>query len=747
MDDVFGLLAPGARKWVYRQGWTDLRSIQKRAVRPILKADSDIIISAPTAGGKTEAAFLPACSAVAEREYGFSILYISPLKALINDQFRRLETLCDMLEIKVTAWHGDVPESAKKKVRLYPEGILLITPESLESLMIMRAGWVRESFPSLGYIIIDEYHTFVGSERGVHVQSLLGRLEHLLGSGGAVPRIALSATLGDMRGLAEHLRPDRSLPCLLLEDSDSGGLRLLMSVRGYVADDSPGEEYRDADQRVASDLYRLLRGESNLVFANSRKRTEQFALTLRELCEKNLVPNEFFPHHGSLSKELREELESRLHKETLPTTAVCTMTLELGIDIGKVKSIAQITSPHSVSSLRQRLGRSGRRGDPSVLRMFIEEQFLTKDSSVIDKLRLELLQSLAMARLLVEEKWYEPADTGLFHFSTLLHQILAVIAQWGGVRAKQLWDVLCGRGAFKRVTVDHFGMLLREMGKKRLITQMSSGELVLGETGEALVSHYSFYAVFKTSEEFRVVFQGRNLGTLPVHSMVLSGQHIVFGGRRWEIVSIDERKKVIEVVVAEGGRPPSFSGDGMFVHDRVRREMLGMYEREDYRIGSAEEKKDFIDDTAKDLFYEGLGYFRDLELRQRRVIKNGTDVCLIPWMGDRIVNTLSVLLVSEGYKANSFAGCVEIKNTDCAEVTASLRRFARQEGPDNTELAALVQNKKTEKYDYLLPESLLEEGYGAKAFDVDGAARWISEADQLRLLEPVMKRGRGKVQQ
>lgn len=738
MNDVFGLLAPGARKWVYRQGWIDLRSIQKRAVRPILDADSDIIISAPTAGGKTEAAFLPACSAVAEREYGFSILYISPLKALINDQHRRLETLCDMLEIKVTAWHGDVPESAKKKVRLYPEGILLITPESLESLMILRGGWVRESFCSLRYIIIDEYHTFVGSERGVHVQSLLCRLEHLLG-GGAVPRIALSATLGDIRGLGEHLRPDGSLPCLLLEDSDSVGLRLLMSVMGYVVGDSADEECGDADQRIAYDLYRILRGESNLVFANSRKRTEQFALMLRELCEKNLVPNEFFPHHGSLSKELREELESRLHKETLPTTAVCTMTLELGIDIGKVKSIAQITSPHSVSSLRQRLGRSGRRGDPSVLRMFIGEQFLTKDSNVIDKLRLELLQSLAMARLLVGEKWYEPADTELFHFSTLLHQILAVTAQWGGVRARQLWDVLCARGAFRRITVDHFGMLLREMGKKRLITQMSSGELVLGEAGEALVSHYSFYAVFKTPEEFRIVFQGRDLGTLPLHSMVMSGQHIVFGGRRWEIVSIDEQKKVIEVAAAEGGRPPSFSGDGMLVHDRVRREMLGMYEREDYRVGSAGEKKDFIDDTAKALFYEGLGYFRDLELRRRRVIENGTDVCLIPWMGDRIVNTLSVLLVSEGYRANSFAGCVEIKNTDCAEVTASLRRFARQGGPDSTELAALVQNKKTEKYDCLLPESLLEEDYGARAFDVHGAVRWISEADQLGLLGTVMK--------
>ena len=156
----------------------------------------------------------------------------------------------------------------------------------------------------------------------------------------------------------------------------------------------------------------------------------------------NFVPNEFFPHHGSLAKELREELEARLQKETVPTTAICTMTLELGIDIGKVNSVIQVTAPHSVSSLRQRLGRSGRRNSPAILRMFISENELNAKSNIIDNLRLELVQSLAMIRLLIVSNWFEPADTAQMHLSTLLHQVLAVIAQWGSVRVEEIYSLL-----------------------------------------------------------------------------------------------------------------------------------------------------------------------------------------------------------------------------------------------------------------------------------------------------------------
>ena len=740
MTDVFQRLDPGVQRWVYRQGWTELRDIQKKAIEPVLSGESDIVISASTAAGKTEAAFLPACSAIAGENDGFGILYLSPLKALINDQYRRLESICDMLDMKVTPWHGDSSQSKKRDARRYPEGILLITPESLESRLVLDPGWVRASFESLKYVIIDEYHCFVGSERGMHLQSLMHRLEHLLGrQSSPIPRIALSATLGDMAAVMSFLRPNSDFPRLLI--TGGGDMNLKLWVRGYVScvsDEPEGEDPEESseislptDIQVARDLYKILHGDSHLVFANTRRRTEKFAVLLSDLCGENSVPNEFFPHHGSLSKELREELESRLQKGKLPTTAVCTMTLELGIDIGKIKSVAQVTAPNSVSSLRQRLGRSGRRGEPAILNMFITETELTGTSGVVDKLRLELLQSIATIHLLLKEKWYEPPDPGLFHFSTLLHQVLAVTAQWGGVRADQLWSVLCKSGTFSNVTAGQFEVLLRHMGKENLIRQISGGELVLGEEGEKIVGYYGFYAVFKTPQEYRIVIEeeGKTLGTLPMDSFVLPEQHIIFAGRRWEVRDVDAGKRVVYVVPTKGGNPPKFGGDGMSVHDHVRQEMLRIYLEGGHHIESRGKKGEFMDVTARKLFSEGLQSFRDMGLANKRVIGLGKDVRLIPWMGDKIVNTLSVLLVMGGYNADKFAGVVEIEGVKSSDVSGHLKSFSKDNRPTNAELAKLVKNKQTEKYDHLLPEELLNEDYGARAFDIDGTIDWIRKAD------------------
>ncbi len=739
MDSVFELLDPTVQKWVYKQGWHDLRDIQKKAIKPILSQDFDVVISASTAAGKTEAAFLPACSASLGNDDGFSILYISPLKALINDQYRRLEGLSDMLDMRVTAWHGDSSQAEKKKAKRNPNGIVLITPESLESLLIRESGWVQTAFESLNYIIIDEYHAFIGSERGHQLQSLMHRLEGLVGRHSTpVPRIALSATLGDMESVMSSLRPNRSLDCTLVKGSGSGS-PLKFQLRGYVnyqpAEESSDNEYFNtdipADQQVAQDLFETLRGASNLVFANSRRRCEHFAVMLSDLCKRNHLPeNEFFPHHGSLSKELRSDLESRLQKERLPTTAICTMTLELGIDIGKVKSVCQVTAPHSVSSLRQRLGRSGRRGDPAILRMYITENELSQNSNVVDSLRVELLQTVAMTHLLLGEKWFEPADKALPHYSTLVHQILAVVAQWGGVRADQLWQLLCVSGPFGLVEIDNYKALLKYMGENRLISQISSGEIVIGLEGEKLVSHYSFYAVFKTPEEYRVVVGSKAIGTLPIDSALLVGQSIIFGGRRWKVEEIDAERKSIHVVPSRGGKPPKFGGGGIGVHDRVRQEMFKIYAEEDHRIPSSDSRIEFMDTDGRSLFLEGLSIFKDLDLKSTSIFKHSTYVYVIPWMGDKVVNTITVYLNHCGYKASAYAGVIEIDDTDIVAVKNCLTNVVSSGLPSNTDLAKKIVDKHVDKYDRLLPESLLNQGYGARFFDSKRTLSWLKNANQ-----------------
>ena len=463
MKDEFQKLHPSVQKWVYKQGWPDLREIQKKALDPILSGDRDVLISASTAAGKTEAFFLPACSKIADTQNGFGILYIyiSPLKALINDQLRRLESLGEELKLSITPWHGDSSQGRKNSAKKNPSGILLITPESLESLLIREAGWLKSAFINIKYIAIDEFHAFIGTERGQHLLSLLNRIDHLLGKyESPIPRVALSATLGELETVPLALRANQKLPCEIITITKSSAT-MQVQVKGYInPSQNNSENLKNAGTQICQDIYKFCRGGSHLVFANSRQRTESIAASLSELCRQNRVPNEFFPHHGSLAKELREDLEHRLQKESLPTTAVCTMTLELGIDIGKVNSVIQVTSPHSVASLRQRMGRSGRRNEPAVLRMLIKEEELSKDSHIVDMLRLELIQSLAMIRLLISSKWFEPVDTSQFHFSTLLHQILALIAQWGGVRADQIYTLLCKSGPFHKVSIDQFKLLL-----------------------------------------------------------------------------------------------------------------------------------------------------------------------------------------------------------------------------------------------------------------------------------------------
>jgi ATP-dependent Lhr-like helicase len=357
--------------------------------------------------------------------------------------------------------------------------------------------------------------------------------------------------------------------------------------------------------------------------------------------------------------------------------------------------------------------------------MFITENQLTDKSGIVDNLRMELLQSLAMVRLLLADKWFEPADTQQFHFSTLLHQVLALIAQWGGIRADQIYPQLCKSGPFSKVKVSHFKRLLQHMGEQQLLTQLSRCELVLGIKGERVVDHYSFYAVFKTPEEYRIIAKGKTLGTLPIDSPVMPGQHMVFGGRRWQIQEIDSDKKCIYVIATRGGKPPNFGGEGMVVHDRVRQEMFAIYCAGDYRIPVGDQYVDFIDNTAKSLFTQGYDCFNSLDLANQCLIQQGERVCIISWLGDKKVNTLVMLLIIEKFAASAFAGVIEVEKAQAVDVKACLIELLNQTPPTNAELAQQVPDKHQEKYDDFLPESLLCEGYGQRAFDVVGALAWV----------------------
>jgi ATP-dependent Lhr-like helicase len=450
-SDAFHLIHPSIQRWIYEQGWTELRDAQEKAAAPILDGSLDVIIAAATASGKTEAAFLPICSRLLSPENsGACVLYVSPLKALINDQSDRMERLCETLEIPVHPWHGDISQTRKREFLKQPNGILLITPESLEAIFVNHGSSVAALFSRILYVIVDELHSFIGTERGQQLQSLLRRMEHTIGR--QVPRIALSATLGDMNIAAGFLRPHGGEKVQIVV-SAATGQELKLHVRGYriaaLADRGVDEEAEGAEEAendgsiraVAADLQKTLRGSKNLVFANSRSQVERYADLLGRMCGSERLPNEFWAHHSNLSKEIREDAEAALKDISRPATAICTSTLELGIDLSLVKSIAQIGTPNSVASLRQRLGRPGRRGEPAILRTYIREPEIDSNSSIEDLLRIELVLTIAMVNLLLS-RWCEPSEKGRLHLSTLVQQVLSSIAQYGGITARRTWSIL-----------------------------------------------------------------------------------------------------------------------------------------------------------------------------------------------------------------------------------------------------------------------------------------------------------------
>lgn len=724
-SSVFERLHDGVRRWIWDQGWTELRPVQERAAEPILAGDRDVIISAPTAGGKTEAAFLPIASRMAESDaQGIGCLCVSPLKALINDQATRLTPLFDRVGLPLTPWHGDVPQGRKQKFLAEQRGVLLITPESLEALFVLRGRQVPGLLRALRYIVVDELHAFIGTERGRQLASLMNRVE--LAVRRQVPRIALSATLGDMALAAEALRPGAGAAVVIVEEKgDSRELKIqLLGYRSVPPkSDEMGSENSDDTgdaARLLQDAFQALRGNDNLVFANSRNRVEVLTDKLRRLSERERMPNEFFAHHGNLAREIREEVEQRVKDTSRPTSVICTSTLELGIDIGSVVSIAQIGSPPSVAALRQRLGRSGRRGDdPAVLRIFLVEQELNKHSSLVDDLRAQLVQSIAMVQLLLA-KWCEPPAASQLHLSTLVQQILSVVAQHGGAAARDLYRSLCVSGPFRGIDSDIFGQLLRCLGDGRILTQTSDGDLTLGDRGEKLVDHYSFYASFMTPEEYRLVAGSSTIGSMPINQPTPVGSYLIFAGRRWQVHSVDDAARVIGLNPARGGRAPRFDGGGFDVHDRVRGEM--------YRIYCSASVPVYLDTTAKELLLEGRSTFERWRLGDQRLVERGDATVLFPWRGDRVLGTLALQFRAMDFEPSIEGVALCLRGASAVQVAGGLKRIVSGEIIAGPALAQLAENQTEEKYDWTLNRELRCISYASRHLDEENARVTAIEA-------------------
>jgi ATP-dependent Lhr-like helicase len=727
----FYLLDERIRRYIWAEGWESLRDAQELAIPLIIDAEKNVIIAAATAAGKTEAAFLPALTHLLQNNQTGLIVYISPLKALINDQFGRLERLCENLEIPVWPWHGDISATTKKRFMSNPHGVLLITPESMEAILCNRGTSVKSIFKNTAFFIVDELHAFIGSERGKQLQSLMHRIEQVLAR--TVPRIGLSATLGDMSLASDFLCPGKAISVSIVQSKSQDG-NLKMMVKGYeepLVVKKPNEKSDKQEKGepepvtpalIATHLFESLYGSNNLVFPNSRREVERFTHLLNLMCKANKVPNEFWPHHGSLSKEIRAETEEALKKTDRPATAICTNTLELGIDIGAVKSVAQIGPPPSVASLRQRLGRSGRRkGESAILRGYCIETVLGENASLADELRLDTVQMAAMILLLLEG-WLEAPKTNGLHFSTLIQQILSSIAQNGGVSIGNLYGLLCGpESPFYGVTKDEFVELVRHLGSKEMLMQDSSGDLLHGQLGEKFVNHYTFYAAFVNDEEFRIVAGGKTLGTLPVHQMLVAGQRILFAGKTWRVESVDEEQKTIYVTRTSGGVPPLFSGGGGRVDTRIRQRMRQLLEETSM--------PSFLDEAASMFLTEARGNYKRFDLKNTCTLDFGREAFLLTWLGDAGNEALACMLMAHGLEAVASGLGVEIQKNSRSmkEILNVIIHIPFNENIPLDLLLAKSQNLYREKWDWVLPEHLLHKSYASLYLNQNEALKWLEE--------------------
>jgi ATP-dependent helicase Lhr and Lhr-like helicase len=724
MADAFGRLHHDVQHKLHDMRWTALNAVQVDAIDHLLgEHPTDCVISAPTAGGKTEAAFLPILSAIAGKAGGgVRAMYIGPLKALINDQFRRVEDLCQRMTLPVHRWHGDVTESHRKHLLAAPAGLLLITPESLEAMFVLRPTAMPTLFGELQFVVIDEMHAFLGNVRGAQ---LISQLHRLRARTGADPlRIGLSATLGDFAAAGHWLRPDgRSVKII---EGATQGSEIAIKVRGFWQPPPPpatdgAEDAREGEDNELSELAQALllagRGKTNLVFANSKRLIELLADELTEQAKAMQLPDEIVVHHGSLSKETRESAEERL-RAGRPCTAVCSNTLEMGIDIGAIDEVVQVSAPWSVASLVQRLGRSGRRpGSRRILRGYFLEQRCDSMPGFWDRLHLDFVRAIAAIELLLE-RFIEAPRCDRAHLSTLVQQILSCAAETGGIRAADLHERTIGSGAFARLGKPELIELLRELGTKDLLEQLPDATLVLGVKGQLLVGHYTFYAAFRAPVEFQVMHAGRLIGLLPEDYLPPPREHFILAGRRWRVEEIDANAKQVHVVPSRGRRPPQFLKSAPEADPQLHEKMRQLL------AGSDEPR--YLDATALEILGMSRAEAQRLDLASCTHAFDG-GVRILLWGGTRLHRTLALALRRAELQVEADDSIGFDVEASAEKVTPVLRQLL--EAPDAMELAEYAdvhlgaRVTEGDKLDELVPARLWRRAYAEERLDLAAAKR------------------------
>jgi ATP-dependent Lhr-like helicase len=617
----FDLLSEPIRKYIRDKGWEQLRPIQTAAIAKILSTDDNYILASRTASGKTEAAFLPILSKVDFRETGIQVLYISPLIALINDQFYRIEELCKYLDVTVTKWHGEANKTPKDRIIKQPNGVILITPESLEAMFVNKPFNVKQLFSNLKYVVIDEIHSFIGTDRGTQLKSILSRLQNVNTKPFCI--VGLSATIGDYDEAKKFTGNELHTKVLL--DRTAKEVNAVFRYFKNKNEELPLE--------LLKDLYIETKDNKVLIFPNSRGRAEEVAVKLKKISDRVKGHSNYFSHHSSVDKEVREYVEYFAKNNNRQNFCIsCTSTLELGIDIGTVDEVVQIDATHSIASLIQRVGRSGRKdGESSNLFLYATNEW-------------SLLQSLA-CWLLYKEGFIEPPLSTTKPYDILLHQALSITKGHSGILLTDLIKQLKENFTFNQIEVTDIEEILNHLIQIDFLEKLQH-EVIIGVEGEKIVNSRDFYSVFKTEENFKVVNAGNTIGEVPFSPQIIADENILLAAKIWKIKFIDFKSKKVEVIPAKDGKKPMFFGGGATIHLRIREKMFEiLYGKIEYDVLD-QPSYDEIETMRKDFSVFNIQNLKT----DRPLLTTEKHLQLFTFTGTRINRTFQMLLNIAGIK-------------------------------------------------------------------------------------------------
>ncbi len=730
---AFDRYAPFVQEYIYQNHWENLRSIQVAAADAIFNTDENVLLTASTASGKTEAAFFPIITLFSEdMPSSVGCIYIGPLKALINDQFSRLNDLCAEADIPVWHWHGDVAQSHKAKLMRHPSGILQITPESLEALLLHKHAAIAKLFGDLRFVVIDEVHSLLRGDRGGQTLCLIERLSRIAGVNPR--RIGLSATIGDPEGTGEFLSLGTGRKTIIPKIDAKGSKWRLSMEHFYVKDAQAAEdkqipdalpvlEEKTDDAPANADpgigyIFEHTRGKKCLVFVNSREECEMVTTTLRHYCELNHEPDRFLVHHGNLSASYRETAEGIMKDDSQYMTTVTTATLELGIDIGRLERAFQIDAPWTVSSFLQRMGRTGRRELPPEMWFVIREDEPEVRAMLPTTIPWKLLQGIALVQLYLEERWVEPPRLDRLPFSLLYHQTMSTLASCGELSPRALADRVLRLHYFHRITQEDYRVLLRHLIATDHIQQTEQGGLIVGLAGERVINSFKFYGVFQESEEYTVRSESQELGTVVSPPPV--GEKLAIAGHVWQVLDVDHKRRLIYCQQVKGSVPAYFGQCPGDLHTKILERMRRVLQEDrqyPYLMKNAVARLEQARFTAA---HSGAA--------EKTLINLGGNMwCLLPWVGTYTFLTMERFLKIKcadrlGLRNLDSARPFFIQFTMKADESAFFRVLAEEirKPIDPMELVYPKELPLFDKYDEYLPEELVKKGFALGVLDVDG---------------------------